>query len=71
MTQAFRAASGGRIDRDRVIRFSFDGRKYEGFAGDTLASGIDKSIIEKHGKYRQGDGECAMAGNGATASPGG
>ncbi len=40
MTQTFRTASGGRIDRDRVIRFSFDGRNYDGFAGDTLASAL-------------------------------
>ncbi|MGH8244314.1 MAG: 2Fe-2S iron-sulfur cluster-binding protein, partial [Steroidobacteraceae bacterium] len=37
---AFRTASGGRVDRSRRLRFSFDGRSYEGFAGDTLASAL-------------------------------
>ena len=37
---AFRTASGGRIDRARTLRFSFDGRAYEGCAGDTLASAL-------------------------------
>ncbi|MBM3532654.1 MAG: FAD-binding protein [Alphaproteobacteria bacterium] len=29
-----------RIDRSRPVRFVFDGRSYEGFAGDTLASAL-------------------------------
>ncbi len=28
----------GLIDRDKPIRFSFDGQQYSGFQGDTLAS---------------------------------
>jgi sarcosine oxidase subunit alpha len=36
----FRASSGGRIDRARRLRFTFDGRSYEGVAGDTLASAL-------------------------------
>jgi sarcosine oxidase, subunit alpha len=35
-----RTASGGRLDRSRVLNFSFDGRAYTGFAGDTLASAL-------------------------------
>ncbi len=35
-----RLATGGRIDRTRPLRFSFDGRDYTGFAGDTLASAL-------------------------------
>jgi sarcosine oxidase subunit alpha len=35
-----RLASGGRIDRTRPIGFTFDGRRYRGFAGDTLASAL-------------------------------
>jgi sarcosine oxidase subunit alpha len=31
---------GGRIDRSRTIRFTFDDRNYEGYAGDTLASAL-------------------------------
>ena len=40
MSQPFRLPSGGRIDRNKPIRFSFDGRIYEGFQGDTLASAL-------------------------------
>src|ERR1700689_3362589 len=40
MTQPWRMATGGRIGRDRPIRFSFDGRTYEGCEGDTLASAL-------------------------------
>ena len=40
MTQPFRAAEGGRINRDRPMSFSFDGRRYQGYAGDTLASAL-------------------------------
>jgi sarcosine oxidase subunit alpha len=35
-----RTASGGRIDRTQPLRFRFDGRSYQGFAGDTLASAL-------------------------------
>lgn len=38
--QPFRLAAGGRIDRRKTVRFSFDGKTYEGFAGDTLASAL-------------------------------
>lgn len=31
---------GNRIDRSRPVRFTFDGREYEGFAGDTIASAL-------------------------------
>ncbi|MBS0638577.1 MAG: sarcosine oxidase subunit alpha family protein [Proteobacteria bacterium] len=40
MTQPFRRPGGGRIDRTNPIRFNFDGRQLEGFAGDTLASAL-------------------------------
>jgi len=35
-----RLASGGRIDRTRPIRFSFNGTRYAGYEGDTLASAL-------------------------------
>ncbi|MGQ0430136.1 MAG: sarcosine oxidase subunit alpha family protein [Gammaproteobacteria bacterium] len=37
---AFRTATGGRIDRSRPLQFTFDGRRYQGFQGDTLASAL-------------------------------
>jgi sarcosine oxidase subunit alpha len=40
MTRSFRTGEGGRIDRSKPLRFTFDGRAYTGFAGDTLASAL-------------------------------
>jgi sarcosine oxidase subunit alpha len=40
MSQSFRTAGGGLIDRARPLRFFFDGVPYEGYAGDTLASAL-------------------------------
>src|SRR5258708_16169929 len=40
MNGTYRLPSGGRIDRQRTVRFTFDGKNYEGFAGDTLASAL-------------------------------
>ncbi len=40
MSARWRSADRGRIDRARSIRFSFDGRSYEGLSGDTLASAL-------------------------------
>ncbi|AWN15121.1 sarcosine oxidase subunit alpha family protein [Salinisphaera sp. LB1] len=40
MTQPYRLASGGRIDRDRPLSFTFNGKRYTGYAGDTLASAL-------------------------------
>lgn len=37
---AWRLKSGGRIDRTRPLSFEFDGKRYLGFAGDTLASAL-------------------------------
>jgi sarcosine oxidase subunit alpha len=36
----FRATSNGRVDRSRPLTFTFDGRTYRGFAGDSLASAL-------------------------------
>ena len=36
----YRLESGGRIDRSQPVQFSFDGKNYTGFAGDTLASAL-------------------------------
>src|ERR1700685_1211602 len=40
MTQAYRTSSGGRVRRDKPIHFTFDGRQFDGYAGDTLASAL-------------------------------
>jgi sarcosine oxidase subunit alpha len=53
-----RLASGGRIDRTREIRFSFNGVAFRGYVGDTLASALlanDVRAVAKsvtHGRPR-------------------
>lgn len=39
MTQINRL-SGGQVNRDKALHFHFDGRRYTGFEGDTLASAL-------------------------------
>src|SRR5579883_1185027 len=36
----YRLESGGRIDRNRPLSFKFNGKRYWGLAGDTLASAL-------------------------------
>ncbi|MBL9034146.1 MAG: sarcosine oxidase subunit alpha [Rhodospirillaceae bacterium] len=38
--QANRLGTGGRIDRSKPLRFTFDGKSYYGYQGDTLASAL-------------------------------
>ncbi|MFO1221180.1 MAG: sarcosine oxidase subunit alpha family protein [Burkholderiaceae bacterium] len=51
-----RLQSGGRVARDRVLNFTFNGRNYQGLAGDTLASallanGVD--LVARSWKYHR------------------
>jgi sarcosine oxidase, subunit alpha len=39
-SETFRLESGGRIDRTRRVEFTFNGRRYFGHPGDTLASAL-------------------------------
>ena len=48
--QRMRLASGGRIDRTRPLSFSFDGTRYQGFAGDTLASALMANGVRRVGR---------------------
>ena len=38
--QIFRTREGGKIDREEKISFIFNGKKYYGYKGDTLASAL-------------------------------
>ncbi len=40
MAQKFRLPDGGHIDRSQALGFRFNGKSYEGYAGDTLASAL-------------------------------
>ncbi len=48
--QLNRLATGGRIDRDEPVRFRFDGRDYEGYAGDTLGSALLANNVRLYGR---------------------
>ena len=50
MNEGLRTREGGRIERSRVLRFSFDGRAYTGVAGDTLASALLASGVHLMGR---------------------
>ena len=45
-----RVAGKGLIDRDRPVRFTFDGKPVEGFAGDTVASALLANDIRLMGR---------------------
>jgi sarcosine oxidase subunit alpha len=56
MTQVRRLGRGGRIDRSAPLPFSFNGRRLDGFAGDTLASALlanDIHLIGRSFKYHR------------------
>ena len=50
MSQRFRIAKGGRIDRETRLSFRYDGQTYDGFGGDTLASALLANGIHLTGR---------------------
>jgi sarcosine oxidase, subunit alpha len=51
-----RLPTGGRIDRSRPLRFTFNGNLYQGYPGDTLASALlanDVRVIANSVTYRR------------------
>ena len=53
---------GRRLDRGRTCRFTFDGRSYEGYTGDTLASallGAGRTLVGRSFKYHRPRGVVA------------
>jgi len=54
--QSRRLPSGGRIDRDRALAFTLEGRVLSGFAGDSLASALlanDIRLVGRSFKYHR------------------
>ena len=52
----FRAYKGGQINRKRPLEFRFDGRKYTGFQGDTIASALlasGEQLVGRSFKYHR------------------
>ncbi|MBK8960701.1 MAG: (2Fe-2S)-binding protein [Proteobacteria bacterium] len=62
------APYGSLIDRERLIRFRFDGECYNGYAGDTIASALAANgvrTLSRSFKYHRPRGIHALAGNDA------
>ncbi|MCV2866353.1 sarcosine oxidase subunit alpha family protein [Albidovulum sediminicola] len=56
MAHDYRRPTGGRIDRNRKLRFHFNGKPYDGFEGDTLASALianGVSVTARSFKYHR------------------
>ena len=53
---AQRLASGGRIDRQQRLEFTWDGRPLRGYAGDSLASALlasNETVLGRSFKYHR------------------
>jgi len=50
MNRSNRLANGGQIDRAQPLDFTFDGRAFKGYAGDTLASALLASGVRGFGR---------------------
>ena len=54
--QIARSHKGGRINRDKLVSFTFDGKTYHGYEGDTLASALlanDVHLVGRSFKYHR------------------
>jgi sarcosine oxidase, subunit alpha len=59
----WRTSAGSDIDRSRSLQFEFDGRAYQGYAGDTLASALLANgvhLVGRSFKYHRPRGIVAM-----------
>ncbi|WP_420549264.1 sarcosine oxidase subunit alpha [Curvivirga sp.] len=50
MSQSNRIKTGGRIDRNKPVSFTFDGKTFQGFEGDTLASALLANNVHLMGR---------------------
>ena len=58
------------IDRDRRVGFSFEGRRFEGFEGDSIASALaagDQWVLSRSFKYHRPRGVMSLAGHDANS----
>ncbi len=56
MRQSHRLNNIGLINRDKVITFNFNGKSYQGYEGDTLASALlanDIHLVGRSFKYHR------------------
>jgi len=52
----FRIAKGGRVDRNKSLSFTLDGKSFQGFAGDTVASTLlahGEHLVARSFKYHR------------------
>ncbi|MBA1200292.1 FAD-dependent oxidoreductase [Pseudomonas capeferrum] len=64
------APMGLLIDRERPLRFSFEGQSYQGFEGDSVASallGNGRWLLSRSFKYHRPRGPLSMAGQDANS----
>ena len=63
--QPFRISHGGTLDRSKPLTFTFDGKRFGGFAGDTLASALlanDVRLVGRSFKYHRPRGIMTAGG---------
>ena len=56
MTAFRRVSAGGHVNLNRPVSFTFDGKSYQGFTGDTLASALlanDVTLVARSFKYHR------------------
>ena len=59
---------GSLINREKTITFSFEGKQYEGYSGDTIASALAANgrwVLSRSFKYHRPRGALTMAGQDA------
>src|SRR5262249_21918728 len=64
-SQGCRLQTGGLVERGRTLNFAFDGRGYQGFSGDTLASALLANgvhLVARSFKYHRPRGILAAGG---------
>jgi sarcosine oxidase subunit alpha len=64
------APFGSRIDRSRPVRFTFEGKPFEGYEGDSIASALAGSgqwVLSRSFKYHRPRGILSMTGADANA----
>ncbi len=62
--------AGAWIDRGRPVTFSFEGARFEGYAGDTIASALaanNEWVLSRSFKYHRPRGALTMAGQDANS----
>ena len=64
------ASSGEWIDRSKPVEFSFEGRTFKGYAGDTVSSalwGADVRVLGRSFKYHRPRGVLSLANHDTNA----